>query len=67
MGDVTVLSTETTLDIPVERVCEQAKELETSIIVGIKDGEFQLRSSQGDMGEVALHLLAAQKLVAESI
>ncbi len=57
MGDVVDFDGETVLPIPVERICEQAKSMESVAIVGIdSDGCWTLRTSSPNIGSVLLAL-----------
>lgn len=50
MGDVVFLNVDTRLPIPVERVCDGAKELETVLILGFtKEGQFTAAASDADL------------------
>jgi hypothetical protein len=52
MGDVVLLNGVTTLPIPVERVLEGAKNLDSVLVLGwTKDGEFYAAASSGSFEE----------------
>lgn len=70
MGDVVLLNTVTTLDIPVERVLDGAKkaELQDIIIIGYdKEGEFCFASDKSDGGNALWLLETAKKQLLETI
>ena len=59
MGDVTVLNTVTSLDLPADRILDAAKEIgmEGVVIVGYtKDGDEYFASSYADGGTTGWHL-----------
>lgn len=67
MDNVIQLSEETSMDLPVDRVLQEAGDMSSVVVIGVKDGKFQLRSSEAYMGDVALHLMAGQKLLMEHL
>lgn len=66
MGDVIPLGNVTRLDIPVDRVCEEAKHLEGIVILGYdQDGEEYFASSYADGGDVLWLLRKCEKQLLE--
>ena len=61
MGDVVILDCDTTLPVPVDRVLDAAKKLETVLVLGWDaDGQFYAACSNGSM-ESATYM--AQKFI----
>lgn len=65
---VIYLEGETTLPVPVDRVCEGAKEMQYVVIMGIgEDGNWELRSSESDVGKLLLTLERCKQIALEAV
>lgn len=70
MGEVVILDTETTLDIPAERVLQAAIEtdLDKVLVVGVeKDGTLYVAASGSSIGDNLLLMERAKRLMLEQI
>lgn len=66
MGDVIILPVETTLDLPLDRVLDGAREAEVScaLVLGYgKDGAFYMASQECDAGKILILLERARATV----
>jgi len=59
---------DTTLPVPVDRVCENAKEMSYVVIMGIgADGDWELRTSESDVGKLLLTIERCKQIALEAI
>ncbi|MEE9532721.1 MAG: hypothetical protein V3W52_17215 [Syntrophobacteria bacterium] len=66
MGDLVRLGNVTTLDLPVDLICDSAKQLEGIVILGYdEEGEEYFASSYGDKKEVLWLLRRLEKQLLE--
>lgn len=58
---------ETTKEIPVDKVCEAAKDCDDVLIIGWKNDDLYIASSDSSVGEAIIKLELAKHMMVQSI
>ena len=67
IGNVIDIGCNTKLDIPVEKVIEGAKDLDVALVIGWRDNDFVMATSDGDLSSNNLLIDLAKRLIMDTM
>lgn len=67
MGNVIDIGCNTKLDIPVKKVLDGAKDLDTVLVIGWRDNDFVMATSDGDLSGNNLLIDLAKRLIMDTM